>query len=321
MAERPSARISLGPESKFASVTPMPKGHLLRIRQLRRQLAQLGPRAIIHAHSSFGGLYARLAALTARNPVVYTPHCYGFERADLKKAARAAVYAAEWVMARRTTVVAGCSPHEASLATKLRPAGTAVFVPNLGPQTAHRTGLSRAERPLAPRLVGAGRTVQQKDPEFFCTAVNALRSSGVTVDATWIGGGDAKVEAMLRQADVQVTGWLDREEAIAAFANADVYLHSAAWEGFPIAVLEAAAYGVPTVVRSLDCFQDYDFPFVLSDPREIAEVWPQIFTEDGVERAHDFMTRLLRRHTPDEQARALRASYRAVAAAGEVEVL
>lgn len=316
MAERLSARVSLDPEIKFASVTSMPKGHVPRIWQLRRQVAQLGPRAILHAHSSFGGLYARLAAITTRNPVVYTPHCYGFERTDLTPTARAAVYAAEWVMARRTTVVAGCSPHEATLATKLRPAGTAIFVPNLGPQVKRHRVLTRAVPRSEIRLVGAGRAVQQKDPKFFCAAVRALRSSGVSVNATWIGGGDARVEAMLREAGIRVTGWLDREDAVAAFANADVYLHSAAWEGFPIAILEAAAQRLPIIVRSLDCFQGYDFPFVLSDPQDIVKEWSQIFTPDGVRRSHEFIASVLRRHTPGEQARALSAAYEAAASAG-----
>src|SRR5690606_2304399 len=37
-----------------------------------------------------------------------------------------------------------------------------------------------------------------------------------------------------------------------------LYLHTAAYEGFPLAVLEAAAFGLPIVVRDISAFDEVD---------------------------------------------------------------
>jgi glycosyltransferase involved in cell wall biosynthesis len=55
---------------------------------------------------------------------------------------------------------------------------------------------------------------------------------------------------------VDVTGWLPRGDALKVLADATLYLHSARWEGFPLMVAEAAAVGVPTLVRRLPSFAD-----------------------------------------------------------------
>ncbi|MFX7785070.1 glycosyltransferase, partial [Acinetobacter baumannii] len=67
----------------------------------------------------------------------------------------------------------------------------------------------------------------------------------VTVAATWIGDGPSSAPR------VRVPGWAARDDVRAELAELDVYFHTAAWEGFPIAILDAAAMGLPILARRI----------------------------------------------------------------------
>ena len=95
---------------------------------------------------------------------------------------------------------------------------------------------------------------------FFVQAVEAIRAAGHRVAPLWIGGGDADVEQLLREHGVEVTGWVGHHEVREHLQRADVYLHTARWEGFPITVLEAALSDIPVVVRRIRVFDDAGLP-------------------------------------------------------------
>lgn len=266
-----------GWQRSFASVELLPPGHFSRIRAVRRAALRIAPGAV-HSHSSFAGLYARLAFRnSALMQHVYTPHCYAFERLDLSPAARAAYRAAERLLSLNTGTVAGCSPRETALGKNMPGRGGAVYLPN-------STVLPRFDAPGSKvsvrtdllRLAGAGRLGPQKDPVFFLTAVNALRQHGYTVQASWFGGGDEGLHRKLEAAGIQVTGWLPREQLLSRMATTDVYLHSAAWEGFPLAVLESGALRVATVVRNIPAFEGFDLPLRISSPADLVPLWEDL---------------------------------------------
>jgi glycosyltransferase involved in cell wall biosynthesis len=53
----------------------------------------------------------------------------------------------------------------------------------------------------------------------------------------WIGDGELRDE--LKSGNIEVTGWVSREEALRRAVNADVFLLTSLWEGLPISLLEA----------------------------------------------------------------------------------
>lgn len=303
----------------FESTAQLPSGQLRRIRAVREAAHRLKP-LVLHSHSSFAGLYARLAVRnTAALQQVYTPHCYAFERLDLSTAARRAYRAAEWFLAGNTGTVAACSPREAALAKTLAkrwPTRTAVaYVPNAAPSVGARPPVGKVPPPgELLSLAGAGRLGPQKDPRFFLAAVEALRRSGQEVQASWLGGGDSKLTQELTEAGIRVTGWLPREQLFAELATTDVYLHSAAWEGFPLTVLEAAALQIATVVRGIPAFDGVDLPLRINSPEELPEIWPQLrdplTRSDAAERARS----ALASNNSQSQRNALLAVYRGPAA-------
>ena len=224
-----------------AEVPPTPRAAASALRiALRTQRPD-----VVHAHSSWAGALAR--AFAGRTPVVYTPHCYAMERTGQGAFARLAVTAVERILARRTAAVLAVGPREAAIARGLQ-AGAVVDVVY---QCFHDRPADRSVQPSSATpsevlaVVACGRLAPQKDP----AAVAALqRDLGDRIQITWIGGGAGADAADLAAAGTEVTGWLDAEGARARLAAADVLVHAARWEGFPLVVFEAIAAGVPVVI-------------------------------------------------------------------------
>ena len=198
--------------------------------------------------------------------IVYTPHGFAFLRGDhplMLKAYRAI----ESLLARRTAVIAGCGLDEQRIAGELI-------------EPAHTLGLVNVcdELPQVPAVrsltskpvIGmVGRISRQKGHEYF----RALAESCAKVaHFKWIGGGDAQVMAEMVEAGIEVTGWRQRGEVIAHMKGLDLYFHTAAWDGFPISVLEAAKLDLPIALRRIG-------PFVaegLSTAQDLAEAQRQV---------------------------------------------
>lgn len=233
----------------FAEVHDLPDGALAAIRAIRRVIRATQPDRV-HAHSSFAGAFVRLAIplRAARRRVVYTPHCFAFERLDLAVPLRLAFWVAELLLSTRTRRIAACSDRERRLAARMLAAHPPLTVPNVA-----SPAFRPSARPPEPggALVSIGRIGPQKDPALFATIAARVLPQGDADGARWIGGGDPALSAALAAAGVQVTGWLPEDRIADECGLAAVYLHTARWEGFPLAVLEAAATGLPVVARRI----------------------------------------------------------------------
>lgn len=209
---------------------------------------------VIHAHSSYPGAYVRLLRAGRRTRVVYTPHCYAFLRTDVSPVLRSTFRLSERLLAGGASMVAACGPGERNEALALGvPGERTTVVPNL---PSILPGEDRARRgagdPSVLRVGMLGRWAPQKDPDYFLGRVEHLRAAlpAVTVAATWIGDGPSSAPR------VRVTGWAGRDDVRAELAELDVYFHTAAWEGFPIAILDAAAMGLPILARRIPALPD-----------------------------------------------------------------
>jgi glycosyltransferase involved in cell wall biosynthesis len=121
-----------------------------------------------------------------------------------------------------------------------------------------------------------GRAVSQKGVDFFLDVVQAWSQREPTEAARavawqWLGGGTPEAEERLRQAGVQVSGWLGQQDVVHRLRGVDVYLHTAEWEaGYPLALMEAAALELPLVVRCIPALEDLPLPLVTT-PQQAAE--------------------------------------------------
>ncbi|MFC7221054.1 glycosyltransferase [Streptomyces polyrhachis] len=308
MAEREGLRITADAEAAFAGVWRMPPGHLARVGCVARLFRQLRP-DVVHAHSSLAGGYVRLAAPIPAHRIVYTPHCYAMERADLPRPAMAAVWAAERALAWRTGTVAAVSPREAELARLLRRRQRAVHVPNLVPrQDAPAPAPRRGPGDLPELTVAAvGRLCAQKDPDFFAEAARAGRQLLPASNWVWLGGGEDAYRERLERAGVRVTGWLDRREVHRTLSQARVYAHTASWEGAPMTLLEAAALGLPAVARRIPALQSLGVPGLVETPAQLAAAAVELL-RGGAEEGRP-LVELFSAHNEENQRSLLRHVY------------
>lgn len=209
---------------------------------------------IVHLHSSMAGGVGRLRLLLRpQQIVVYSPHCFAFERRDISRIQGLAYRAAEFLLARRTAAFVCVSPHEGELARQL---GSKADVVNLlnsfgrrGQEPTALIATPTHSESDAIGIVTVGRVAPQKDPDMFVQIVSML-SGADDVTATWVGDGAGHARDNLELAGVEVTGWLPTEQVPAAIAGHTAYVHTAGWEAaLPIAAIDAMDAGLPVVVR------------------------------------------------------------------------
>ena len=229
---------------------------------IRRELARYES-GVLHLHSSFAGVVGRLVAPLRGWKVFYTPHAYGFLNASLPPAVRAAAFLLEHALARRGSTIA-VSRAEGEVAARLAGRRRVAIITNgvdLPPP-----------RPLPPddtpfTVVSIGRATYQRRADLVARVAARLRSE-LTCRFVWIGDGPDR--GVLGAAGVAVEGWLPREAARERLAAAHVVLHLAAFEGLPLAVLEAMAANRPVVASRLPPLREAvgDAGFLVADEGE-----------------------------------------------------
>jgi glycosyltransferase involved in cell wall biosynthesis len=233
-------QISLGWERRTAAAQR-------RAASALRRLAQRWSPDVVHLHSSFAGAVGTIA-LERRQPTIYTPHAYAFTRGGDGPARRAAYRLIEGAVARRCDLLGAVSHAEAELGRRKLAAPRITVVPN-GIRELDAEPPAPKPRPVArPSVVSMGRIGPQRRPEESARILGAL---GRHVDVRWIGGAPNHEDTPLRAAAVPITGWLDRDSALAHLSAATVLLHWSAWDGQALAILEALARDVVVVASDI----------------------------------------------------------------------
>jgi glycosyltransferase involved in cell wall biosynthesis len=278
---------------------------------------------VVHAHSSYAGVWVRLARVPT-DRIVYTPHCYAFERTDLPTTVRRALRLVERALTRRTAAVIAVSPREAELARKLNSRVAAYEVPNVArtdPSMDQGGSQSVPDKDVEDRagltVVGVGRISHQKDPAFFGEVAERTRARDPRIRFVWLGGSSDPVdEAALRRRGVDVSGWTSRTEVLQRLRDSDIYLHTAAWEGAPLTVLEAAQAGRPVVGRRIPALESLGIDDLGSTPNEVGELLLRLRDTDLRRTAQERSRQLLTRHQPSVQRDRLLSAYRNVTNVG-----
>lgn len=264
--ERGDFRTGQSLEENFASISNVGRGPRALYRAIPEALKRVRP-DILHLHSAWAGAVGRLRS--PRVPIIYTPHSFFFERANLSVIPRATARQIERLLAGRTSIAACVSPYETELAQGL--GMRAQYVPNeagqLPPDLVRAWGGERARR----EVVTVGRLSAQKDPAFFLQVVRDVRARGVDVQWVWAGDGDDECKTQLQSLGVEVTGWAARDVTLNRVATSSLYLHTAAWEGSPMTLLEAEEIGVPIVARSIPALVSMGYPDGLDTPERVAD--------------------------------------------------
>lgn len=270
---------STSPKGLFLEEIELPERHVEAVRQIARIAEEIQP-DVIHAHSSFAGLYVRLAKLIPAMheiPVVYTPHGLAFVRKDVSKFKKAAFVGMEKALVPMTTVFAGCSTNESDLLRSLAPRAKHVCVPN-AVSDLRIEAFPRWKRPVDPVIGILGRITAARNPELMVEIAEKMKDDPdlSNVRVRWIGDGEEVFREKLVHSGVEVTGWVESAEVPRALCELSVLVHTAKWDGFPMAVLEAQAMGVPTIVSDIpalaECPKGARFKSADEAIREIREL-------------------------------------------------
>lgn len=219
---------------------------------------------LIHAHASKPGFLARFAAIGTGTPVLYSPHCFAFhEGAGQLSATLVAMLerlAAQYFTARIVVVADG----ERELARQYNVGFDELFVtvhtgidPCLYRQPADRATLKASLNvPANSMLVGAvGRLSSQKSPLDFVRMASIIHKQYPDVHFAWIGSGPLNDSACRLSTELGLNGVFHfaghRTDIPALLQCLDCFVLPSAWEGFPIALLEAMAAGVPVVSTNI----------------------------------------------------------------------
>ena len=297
--------------ASFASVADLPASPLAARRAVREQVGVVRP-DVVHAHSSFAGLYVRTTLRRGGGRgtgprLVYTAHGYGFERQDVSALHRRAFFAAEKLLGRNTDSYAACSERELDLSRAVAPRRLGVLLVNTADTVVSAPSPSAS---AGLHVVGMGRLGASKDPQFFADVVTELRSLVGPVRATWIGDGPEEYVALLTAAEVGLTGWVPRSEGLRALAGASAYVNTSAWESGPMALLEAEAHGVPILARRLPTFARCPADYLADTPRDLAErVAKTLGSEAERRRNLTAWSRYFAPNTPAGQRAALYEAY------------
>lgn len=302
----------------FAVDEELPVSPLRSIHAIRTAVRTLHP-DLVHAHSSFAGLYARTAFLLDRVtpgrhavPVVYTPHSFAFERADIPAWKRSLFRGMEKILYPLTAVGAPCANREgelmAALGHQLPGQVPVVVVPNV--LLADHPTVPGSWSPSTPHIVGVvSRVTPQRDPAFFAATARLIRAARPDTRFVWIGDDDGKdptLSAVLADARVEVTGWLTGEKLQRRIAELSAVIHTAAWDGFPMAVLEVRRIGVPLLVRDIPALRECPASARFSTPEEAAAKAVAIL-DAGADPTR--WESLDQSHTPDLQRARLDDAY------------
>ena len=83
----------------------------------------------------------------------------------------------------------------------------------------------------------------------------------------------------LLAAGVEVTGWLTPELVFSYLQGADLYLHTARWEGSPLSAIEAASAGCPVISRTISSMASLRYALGGKTPDEVAIAVERFFSD------------------------------------------
>jgi glycosyltransferase involved in cell wall biosynthesis len=207
---------------------------LKAIFEVKKIVQKINP-DIIHCHSSKAGAITRFLFNGKDVPVFYTPHGYGFLMKDVDNVKRFFYKTVELILGKKQCTTIACSKGEYDESVKLTKYSTYI---NNGINTKEIQKFidrydSNTNKSYRFTVFTLGRICYQKNPELF----NKIAEKLPDVNFLWIGDGELRDK--LTSANIKITGWLPREEALDYAMQADVFILPSLWEGLPISLLEA----------------------------------------------------------------------------------
>lgn len=189
---------------------------------------------IVHLHSSKSGFIGRMICNDKKFKVLYNPHGFSFLKEDESNIKKNIYRGLEYIAAKKCGTIVGCSKGEYEEASKL---SRKTCLINNGIDTNKLPKLYEKEiDEKRIKVCTVGRISYQKNPKMF----NEVAKMFPNIDFVWIGQGE--MIDVIDSSNIEVTGWLSKDEVINILNESDIFILTSLWEGLPIALLEAMYY-------------------------------------------------------------------------------
>ncbi len=270
---------------------------------LKKHIDRIDPH-VVHLHSSFAGAICRGLPVLGGRKIVYTPHGFSFLRDD-NKFLLGLYFWIEKFLSRRTDIIAGCSLHEMYVAKKQLSAKQCVEIFNICEEMPYEKNSLGRRGDVVIGMVG--RVCKQKGYNLFKQVASEYKDYANFI---WVGGGDSSYESELKSVGVQVTGWMPYVEVVDKIRSLDLLFYTAAWDGYPMSVLECARLGIPLILNKIDPFALEGLHTVCGVDESISEISGFLNNnEDTLFRALDNMERVNKRHSVENLRSSLDVLY------------
>lgn len=253
-------------ERSVTALVPVRGPHRLRGLRAVAELAAASRRHgadVLHAHMSDGAIIAAAASCLTGVPYVVTHHSNRLMPKVRSPVAHLRRRSFLWAVRGAAANVAVAN-EVAGTFGKLIPAGegrlriipNGVVVPDEPAVEAARAARAgRRAGPGRPHLVCVGRLVGIKGQDQLIDALPALRARFPDLSLTLAGDGAARPDLEARARRMAVAGAVRFAGVVAdvgaILARADLYVSTSHYEGLPMALLEAMAWGVPVVASDV----------------------------------------------------------------------
>ncbi len=217
------------------------------------RLLKLGRADVVHLHSSRAGALARTVPIS--KTFIFQPHGISYEQ-EFSWPLRVLFLFIEWSLGLRTSFFIAVSETEKVQISRIASKSKIFTVPN---SSAFNPAVPNHSIPIKKKCATIGLVVPGKDPWLFAQIAQQVSRKDPSVEFVWIGAGDEILESGLREAGIRVTGWLDKQAMAQILSQTSIYLHPSRFEGFPIAVLDAAAFEIPIIVKDIKAFSNTSF--------------------------------------------------------------
>ena len=215
---------------------------LKSLNSISKHIKEIQP-DIIHLHSSKAGVIGRVASKSySKANVFYTPNGYSFVRQDISPFKRKVFRFIEMTTNKifgGVTIACGDTEYEHA-----KNIGKALLVRN-GVDIKSLKGKAKQSKNSTFTIGTVGRMSPQKNPTLF----NDIAEKFPNIKFIWIGDGELKSE--LTAKNIELTGWLKREEALDMVTNLDLYIQTSSWEGLPFTIIEAMVLGKPVIATNV----------------------------------------------------------------------
>ncbi|WGY46806.1 glycosyltransferase [Vibrio sp. ABG19] len=225
--------------------------HLKNILMVRRLIKS--STFALHGHSSFAGLYVRIAAIGKHVPLVlYSPRGYAFLRQDLNIFSRFIFLMAEILLSFLGRTVT-CGKSEFNIGKRF-----SRHICNIN------NSVMIKEQPAQRsddqfRVISVGRICYQKGFDIFIQIAKALKDK----EFVWVGSPDPQyMDAVMKQHpslpdNIKIIAYSEQGELFSRMTHSSVVLHPSRWEGLSRVLIESLSLGLPIVTstckQNLDC--------------------------------------------------------------------